>query len=328
MSDHCESSLKRSRHYWSTEEITSKSVIGSDGSCVSGDPLTKQNLDKSLNDVHSTPCITKLGDALLPEKLLNVNNPYERTGIMQPKSVFLSDPNFRNFLSDPLPSTKTVAKFHQHCPVGCKLVSPTSRSVLKIFRQENPSEESEILRLLTSLYEKILFLIGEDPHREGLVNTPERAAKAIFYLTKGYTEAISDFLNDAIFEEDHNGLVMVKDIEMFSLCEHHLLPFTGRVTVGYLPNKRVLGLSKLARIVEMYSRRLQIQERLTTEIAEAVNQVVQPAGVGVVVEATHMCMVMRGVQKFNTVTVTQRMLGALSTDEKIRAEFLNFVSKR
>ncbi|KAA3671928.1 GTP cyclohydrolase IA [Paragonimus westermani] len=227
-----------------------------------------------------------------------------------------------------LENTKTVAKFHQHCPVGCKLVSPTSRSVLKIFRQENPSEESEILRLLTSLYEKILFLIGEDPHREGLVNTPERAAKAIFYLTKGYTEAISDFLNDAIFEEDHNGLVMVKDIEMFSLCEHHLLPFTGRVTVGYLPNKRVLGLSKLARIVEMYSRRLQIQERLTTEIAEAVNQVVQPAGVGVVVEATHMCMVMRGVQKFNTVTVTQRMLGALSTDEKIRAEFLNFVSKR
>ncbi|KAF7257641.1 hypothetical protein EG68_05813 [Paragonimus skrjabini miyazakii] len=328
MSDHWKTSLIRSKRYRSTDEITLNSVADSDGSYVSGDSLIGQNLDKSFTDVDWKPSTTKLKDSLQSEKLLNVKNPCERAALMQPKSLFLSNSEFRNLLSHSRPSTKTVANFHHDCPVGCRLGSPTSHSARKIFGHENLSEDNEIFRLLTSLYEKILFLIGEDPHREGLVNTPERAAKAMFYLTKGYTEVISDFLNDAIFEEDHNGLVMVKDIEMFSLCEHHLLPFTGRVTVGYLPNKRVLGLSKLARIVEMYSRRLQIQERLTSEIAEAINQIVQPAGVGVIVEATHMCMVMRGVQKFNTVTVTQRLLGALSTDEKIRAEFFSFVSKR
>ncbi|KAF6779059.1 hypothetical protein AHF37_01509 [Paragonimus kellicotti] len=328
MSGDCKSSLRRSKRYRSTDEITSKSVVSSDGSYVPGDPRIEQNVYRSLNDVDSKPGTAKSTDSPLSGKFLNVKNPYERTGIMQPKSMFLSDSKFHNLLFNSRPRTKTVANFHQDRPMGCRLVSPTSHSARKIFEQEYPVEDNEIFRLLASLYEKILFLIGEDPHREGLVNTPERAAKAMFYLTKGYTEVISDFLNDAIFEEEHNGLVMVKDIEMFSLCEHHLLPFTGRVTVGYLPNKRVLGLSKLARIVEMYSRRLQIQERLTSEIAEAVNQVVQPIGVGVVVEATHMCMVMRGVQKFNTVTVTQCTLGALSTDEKIRAEFLNFVNKR
>ncbi|KAF5402371.1 GTP cyclohydrolase I [Paragonimus heterotremus] len=328
MSDHCKTSLIRSKRYRSTDEITSKSVVGSDGSYVSDDSSVRQKLDKSLTDVDSKPGTVKLSNSLLSEKLLNVKNPYERTVLMQPKSVFLSDSEYSNLLTDSPPINKTVANFRHDRPVGCRPGSPTSHLTRKILEQEDPSEDNEIFRLLASLYEKILFLIGEDPHRKGLVNTPERAAKAMFYLTKGYSEVISDFLNDAIFEEDHNGLVIVKDIEMFSLCEHHLLPFNGRVTVGYLPNKRVLGLSKLARIVEMYSRRLQIQERLTSEIAEAVNQVVQPVGVGVVVEATHMCMVMRGVQKFNTVTVTQCMLGALLTDEKIRAEFFSFVSKR
>ncbi|TGZ76103.1 hypothetical protein CRM22_000027 [Opisthorchis felineus] len=176
---------------------------------------------------------------------------------------------------------------------------------------------------LSKLYKEILCLLGEDPERDGLVRTPERAARAMLYFTKGYTENISHILNDAIFEEGHNELVVVKDIEMFSMCEHHLVPFTGHVTIGYLPKGKVIGLSKLARIVELFSRRIQIQERLTREIAEAVQKVVDPAGVGVLVRAKHMCMVMRGVQKINAITQTQSMLGEFKTNEQLRRDFLH-----
>lgn len=188
--------------------------------------------------------------------------------------------------------------------------------------------EEEIVEQLSKHYKGIISNLGEDPARQGLLRTPERAAKAIMFFTKGYKEKIEDVLNDAVFDEDHDEMVIVKDIEMFSLCEHHLVPFMGKVSIGYLPNKRILGLSKLARIVEIYSRRLQVQERLTKQIAVAITEAVQPTGVGVVVEATHMCMVMRGVQKLNSKTVTSTMLGVLREDPKSREEFLTLMNNR
>uniref|UniRef100_A0A6I8NVU6 GTP cyclohydrolase 1 n=1 Tax=Ornithorhynchus anatinus TaxID=9258 RepID=A0A6I8NVU6_ORNAN len=178
---------------------------------------------------------------------------------------------------------------------------------------------------LAAAYDSVLRCLGEDPNRQGLLGTPSRAAAAMRFFTKGYRETIADVLNDAIFDEDHDEMVIVKDIDMFSICEHHLVPFIGKVHIGYLPNKQVLGLSKLARIVEIYSRRLQVQERLTKQIAVAITEALKPAGVGVVVEATHMCMVMRGVQKMNSKTVTSTMLGVFREDPKTREEFLTLI---
>uniref|UniRef100_A0A4W3H647 GTP cyclohydrolase 1 n=1 Tax=Callorhinchus milii TaxID=7868 RepID=A0A4W3H647_CALMI len=170
------------------------------------------------------------------------------------------------------------------------------------------------LPTLEAAYASILRGLGENLEREGLLKTPGRAAKAMQFFTKGYQESIEDVLHNAVFNEDHDEVVIVKDIDMFSLCEHHLIPFYGKVHIGYLPNKKVVGLSKLARYV--------IQERLTKQIAAAITEALKPAGVAVVIEATHMCMVMRGVQKMNSKTVTSTMLGAFREDLKTREEFL------
>nr|XP_020480844.1 GTP cyclohydrolase 1 isoform X1 [Monopterus albus]XP_020480845.1 GTP cyclohydrolase 1 isoform X2 [Monopterus albus] len=200
-------------------------------------------------------------------------------------------------------------------------------SVKESWEDERSSVEDNEMRLpsLAAAYNSILRELGEDPQRQGLLKTPWRAATAMQFFTKGYQEKIIDVLNDAIFDEDHDEMVIVKDIDMFSMCEHHLVPIFGRVHIGYLPNKRVLGLSKLARIVEIYSRRLQVQERLTKQIAVAITEALQPTGVGVVIEATHMCMVMRGVQKMNSKTVTSTMLGVFREDPKTRDEFLTLI---
>ncbi|XP_040905163.1 GTP cyclohydrolase 1-like [Toxotes jaculatrix] len=193
-------------------------------------------------------------------------------------------------------------------------------------KEEKDSKEEEYstkLSCIEKAYRTVLSELGENTEREGLLRTPLRAAKAMQFLTKGYQETTQAILNDAIFDENHEEVVIVKDIDLFSLCEHHLVPFFGKAHIAYLPNKKVVGLSKLARIVEIFSRRLQVQERLTKQIATAINEALEPAGVAVVIEAAHMCMVMRGVQKMNAKTVTSVMLGTFQKDPKIREEFLS-----
>lgn len=178
---------------------------------------------------------------------------------------------------------------------------------------------------MKELYQQILIDIGEDITREGLIKTPERAASAMRNLTKGYTESLDDIINDALFESDMNEMVIVKDIELYSMCEHHLLPFLGKCHVGYLPQGKVLGLSKIARIVEYFARRLQIQERLTSEIANCIGEITNARGVAVVVEAQHLCMMMRGVEKQNSVMATSVMLGEMRDNQSSRVEFLNLI---
>ncbi len=174
-------------------------------------------------------------------------------------------------------------------------------------------------------YSNILTDLGEDISRDGLIDTPKRAAKAMKFLTQGYDLCLNDVVNDAIFESDNDDMVIVKDIELYSLCEHHMLPFIGKCHVAYLPTGKVLGLSKIARIVDMFARRLQIQENMTKQIAEAVMEVTNAAGVGVIMEAKHMCMMMRGVEKQNSAMITSVMLGAFRKKPATRAEFLNLV---
>ena len=187
--------------------------------------------------------------------------------------------------------------------------------------------KSPNLVLLQSLVTQMLLALGERPRRNGLVNTPERVAKALAFMTQGYQRNIDHLLNGALFPIEYDEMVIVKDIDFFSLCEHHLLPFFGKVHVGYLPNKKVVGLSKIPRVVDTFARRLQVQERLTTQIAETLESKLNANGVGVVVEARHLCMMMRGVEKQNTVAVTSSMLGTFRSQQQTRLEFLKLIRR-
>lgn len=178
------------------------------------------------------------------------------------------------------------------------------------------------------LVRKQLELVGEDPTRDGLERTPLRVAKAFDFLTKGYKQDPKAVLNDALFEVKTDEMVIVKDIDFYSLCEHHLLPFFGKVHIAYLPANKVIGLSKLPRLVDIYSRRLQVQERMTTEIAQTIQELISPLGVGVVIEAQHLCMAMRGVEKQNSSALTSSMLGAFRDDARTRSEFLDLIRSR
>ena len=174
-------------------------------------------------------------------------------------------------------------------------------------------------------FKKIIEEIGEDPEREGLLNTPKRAAKAMEFLTQGYHQNIDEIINGALFDTDNSEMVLVKNIELYSLCEHHLLPFIGKCHIAYIPNGKIIGLSKFARIVDMYSRRLQVQENLTSQIANTLQEVTGAKGVGVIIEAQHLCMMMRGVEKQNSVMTTSVMLGEVRDDARTRGDFLSLI---
>ena len=187
------------------------------------------------------------------------------------------------------------------------------------------SYDAERIEKLAYHYREILSLLGEDPEREGLIKTPERVAKAMSFVTKGYSIDPVEIINSAIFNEEYQQMVLVKDIEIFSMCEHHMMPFVGKAHVAYIPNGRITGLSKIARVVECYARRLQVQERLTTQIRDCIQDTLHPLGVAVVIEASHTCMTLRGVQKANAVTTTSAFSGIFLRDERTRNEFLNLI---
>ncbi|HZJ00684.1 MAG TPA: GTP cyclohydrolase I FolE [Gemmatimonadaceae bacterium] len=190
------------------------------------------------------------------------------------------------------------------------------------FDESSPIKEHE------RLVRRQLELIGEDPDRDGLIKTPERVAASLEWLTRGYQTDVADVIGDALFEETHESMVMVRDIELYSLCEHHMLPFYGKAHIAYIPNGKIVGLSKLPRVVDVFARRLQVQERLTEQVAQALTDTLQPLGVGVVIEAYHMCMMMRGVQKQNSSTITSAMRGVFRDDSKTRDEFLRLAHSR
>jgi GTP cyclohydrolase IA len=188
-----------------------------------------------------------------------------------------------------------------------------------------PSTKVELnpgLQRYAELVHEQLGLMGEDPTRDGLLKTPERVAKAMRWLTKGYEQTAMDVIGDALFEEEHSSMVMVRDIELYSMCEHHMLPFFGKAHIAYIPNGKIVGLSKLPRVVEVFSRRLQVQERLTEQVADALEEALHPKGVGVVIEAVHLCMMMRGVEKQNSRTITSALRGEFRDEFKTRDEFL------
>ena len=196
---------------------------------------------------------------------------------------------------------------------------PVSQAIIETPSLENISTQD--------LYREILIRIGEDPNRNGLIKTPERMEKSLKFLTRGYAMNVTDVLHEALFDVDYDEMVIVKDVEFFSLCEHHLLPFFGKAHVAYVPNGKVIGLSKIPRLVDVFARRLQVQERLTRQIGEAITDAINPQGVAVILEAQHLCMMMRGVEKQHSSTVTSAMLGVFKTQLQTRNEFLSLVRR-
>lgn len=192
----------------------------------------------------------------------------------------------------------------------------------------NPEYNEEITQRISDVYTSILSELGEDPNREGLLKTPERVAKALQFLTHGYDIQPEDILKSALFHEEYSEMVIVKDIEVYSMCEHHMLPFFGKAHVAYIPNGTIVGLSKIPRVVDAYSRRLQVQERLTIEIRDCIQETLQPKGVAVVLECQHMCMQMRGVQKQNSVTTTSAFTGLFLSNDATRKEFINLIQAK
>ena len=188
--------------------------------------------------------------------------------------------------------------------------------------------DDERIEKLAYHYREILSLLGEDPEREGLIKTPQRVAKAMSFVTKGYSQDPIEIINSAIFKEEYQQMVLVKDIELFSMCEHHMMPFVGKAHVAYIPNGRITGLSKIARVVECFARRLQVQERLTVQIRDCIQQALDPIGVAVVIEASHMCMQMRGVEKLGSSTTTSAFTGIFLKDTRTREEFLTLISNK
>ncbi|KAF2403155.1 GTP cyclohydrolase I [Trichodelitschia bisporula] len=262
------------------------------------------------------------GDGYFPHKM--ANGPAKKG----PRPNNVEEENARDprdaTASPTLSASRPQSPFTQHPTIdfdGLSWPSVGTRQRL----EATPEEAEKRLEKLTGAVRTILECIGEDPEREGLLLTPERYAKAMMFFTKGYEENLRDIVNGAVFHEDHDELVIVKDIEIFSLCEHHLVPFTGKMHIGYIPNRRVIGLSKLARIADMFSRRLQVQERLTKQVALALSEVLQPQGVAVVIKSSHLCMVMRGVEKTSSQTITSCMLGRLRSTAKTREEFLKLI---
>lgn len=227
---------------------------------------------------------------------------------------------FEGMMTDSKPTNSRPARQRR---LGRDITSVDSPSVVGNLALETDERRADGRQAdLAGLVRSQLALLGEDPDRAGLLRTPERVAKSLAWLTRGYELEPADVIGDAIFEEEHQNMVMVRDIEMYSLCEHHMLPFFGRVHVAYIPNGKIVGLSKLPRLVEVFARRLQVQERLTEQLADAIDEVLQPRGVGVVVEAVHLCMMMRGVEKQNSKTITSAVRGEFRTCPMTRAEFL------
>lgn len=253
---------------------------------------------------------------------------------MSPPIPLDSDSSEVQTLSDNIVSIGCKCEAQQELLTNREITTKGKRSesayaLLDAAKKERKKTDEEVkIEKMGEACKTILECIGEDPGREGLLKTPERWAKALLFMTQGYQQTAKELLNGAIFSESHNEMVVVRDIDIHSLCEHHMVPFTGRVHIGYIPDGKILGLSKLARISEMFARRLQVQERLTRQIADAVVEAVSPLGVGVVVECSHFCMVMRGVQKVGATTVTSSMRGCFESNPKTRAEFFSIIRGR
>ncbi|KAL1645688.1 GTP cyclohydrolase I [Diplodia intermedia] len=304
---------------------------------VNGSATTETRDQRERENLYAS--IQSSASARQPIELAHPNGTYSkpqthRMDVARGKAHMLNgleeharDPRDEASPPTPLATSRPQSPFTQHPTIDFDGLSWPSLGTRE--RKEATDEQKdERLQKLSGAVRTILECLGEDPNREGLLETPERYAKAMLFFTKGYEENLFDIVNRAVFHEDHDELVIVKDIEVFSLCEHHLVPFMGKMHIGYIPNRRVLGLSKLARIAEMFARRLQVQERLTKQVALALSEVLQPQGVAVVMESSHLCMVMRGVEKTGSSTTTSCMLGRMRSTAKTREEFLTLIGRR